>query len=474
MRPFSSNPSAAPVTLTDAILVETIRQTEAHWGPVNDEAEVRRSLSQGGSFTARLSQRARFLAEREGHFKALQQLRYATGWLVALWLGLGVIAGGSAAYGLLRTPQLNVLTSLAVLVGVNLLTFTVWLLWTLTSKKPMQVESSLLLRTALRLLRRLVLRQGQPALPVLNASVTVLTRAGLLRWLIGILNHGFWLAASLSALAIVALAFSLKRYGFNWETTLLTPQGFEELVQVLSTVPSWLGLTVPSVELIQRSDGLHPLTAAQHRIWSQWLLACVVAYGVLPRLLGLSACLILWQRHRGSVYVDESLPGLAEQRDRLLPTGQGLGVDQQAPADYVVQRSSVSTVEEPTGPVDIAGIEWATDVDWPPRALPSTWHDHGRVDSRPQRQALIQALQTQPPQHLVLMCPAAQTPDRGVVAWLVELSQYAPSVRVVLWSTNSDAALTESRNNWQRRLLAAGFQANQITNDLPFLIDKTS
>src|SRR5699024_6600883 len=167
--------------------------------------------------------------------------------------------------------------------------------------------------------------------------------------------HGFWLAASLSALAIVALAFSLKRYGFNWETTLLTPHGFEELVQLLSTVPSWLGLTVPSVELIQRSDGLHPLTAAQQRIWSQWLLACVVAYGVLPRLLGLSACLILWRRYRATVHVDESLPGLAEQRDRLLPIGQGLGVDQQAPADYVVQRTSVSTVEEPTGPVDIVG-----------------------------------------------------------------------------------------------------------------------
>src|SRR3546814_1019999 len=53
-------------------LAEWLRLREAHWGPMEDAAEVRRARIEGQTFTQRILLRARFLCRRE-NLDAIQE-----------------------------------------------------------------------------------------------------------------------------------------------------------------------------------------------------------------------------------------------------------------------------------------------------------------------------------------------------------------------------------------------------------------
>src|SRR5690606_7787211 len=80
----------------------------------------------------------------------------------------------------------------------------------------------------------------------------------------------------------------------------------------------------------------------------------------------------------------------------------------------------------------LAGLELPADTPWPPAPIPDAVQDLGVVDTRAQRAALLDLLQSHPPSRLLLVCDGRQTPDRGVIALATELAGLARQSRLVL------------------------------------------
>lgn len=442
-------------------LAEAVRLKESGWGPLEDTAEVRRAIANGGSIEDRLLFRAQLLAQREGWGTTYQRLRQVVRWLVPLLLVLAVVAGLCAVWGVLGVgAYINIITAVAGLVGLNVLTLLFWL-GSFFIATDSAKQGSLLGKLGLKLLARVA--RGEANTLVLGASVNVVARQNLGRWLSGLVSHTFWLWATLVAILALLWALSARRYGFGWETTLLSDGSFVLLVEGLGSVPRWLGFEVPSAELIRLSNGLNPLTVADQRVWSSWLLGCLVCYGLLPRVVAWVVSVGVVRYRLRHLQLDRQLPGWLEQQERLFPVHVKVGVDAEAPADYVAAAQPTAFIPpSPSDTVCVLAVEYPSDRTWPPHTLPTGWIDAGVVDTRAEREQLLQRLLQRPPDYLVIVCDASQTPDRGVVAWLGELSSYGRYCAVVLQLEPDGTVQTERLQAWRNRLGAAGFKAEQV------------
>lgn len=458
-------PSAPVGSWQQQTLVEAIRLRETLWGPLEDLSESRRARAAGGSFARRVTARALALAQRDGLEQAWSRWWRVACLLMVAMAVLAVLAGAATAAGALGDGRraVNVVTAVGALLGLHVLTFIFWLLSLALSGKTTGA-GSWAGDLWWWLSRRFV--KGEASL-VPQAFAAVLARRGTQFWLAGLISHGLWVLAFLSALSTLLLLLASRRYHFNWETTLLTPDTFVWLVEGLGVLPSLLGFTLPDTLTIRSSDGLHMLDAQAQALWSSWLLGVVVTYGLLPRVLALAWSLWQWRTHTARLSLDDSLPGLAELRPRLMPASEPTGVDELASPDKVARIHNEPGALLAAHALCVVGLELPPEHRWPPAFIQEDMQDLGRVDSRAERLAILGRLQSASPRHLLMVCDAAQTPDRGVVATLVEWAQLAQQSDVILL----DEALADPeqarRRSWHERLVAAGFAPGQIHDQWP-------
>ncbi|RTZ43305.1 DUF2868 domain-containing protein [Candidimonas sp. SYP-B2681] len=441
-------------------LAETLRLREALWGPLEDANEVRRARAEAQSFPEKILLRADYLGRREKIDQLIAKwTQLSKVALLAMWL-LSVLAGAATALGALGdgSRSVNVLLALVAMLGLNGLAFLFWLLsFTITST----TTGTWLGEAWLWLTRRLA--RGPDAALVPRALVEVLGRNNALRWILGTVSHGLWSTALLSMLLTLLGILSARRYGFNWETTLLSADTFVSLTASLGWLPALLGFAIPPESVVRASNGLQALPESAQALWSSWLIGCVVAYGLLPRLICLVLGLVMARKNLTAIGLDESLPGYAELRHRLAPASQKAGIDAPATAAFQAQlhpRPHTSyDVDQPL----LVGIELPPDTDWPPANLPSTVVDLGIIDTRPQRKSLLDRLQQQSPRQLLMVCDAQQTPDRGTVALLADLASLAGEAHIVVQGQSPANIAQDTRSAaWHDRLRAAGFSAEQL------------
>ena len=105
-----------------------------------------------------------------------------------------------------------------------------------------------------------------------------------------------------------------------------------------------------------------------------------------------------------------------------------LGIDRPAPD---LAGASVPTAwAAADGRPAVLAYELGPDLVWPPAELPDTVADLGRCDSREDRARIRRLLDT-PPAHLLFVCDARLTPDRGAAAWLDELHRSCPDLHAL-------------------------------------------
>lgn len=444
-------------------LAETLRLREALWGPLEDASEVRRARAHGQGFTDRVLLRAQYLGKRE----KLDQLirKWAQGARIALvaMCCLALAGGAGLALGALGdgTRPVNLLLALLALLGLNSLTLVFWLL----SFALKSGGGAWLGETWLWLTHKLA--RGPDAALAPRALMEMLSRQRALRWLLGGISHGLWSLALASMLLTLLALLSARRYSFNWETTLLSPDAFVTVTTWLGWLPARLGFTMPPETLIRISDGLHTLPSAAQGMWSSWLIGCVVTYGLLPRLLALAFSGMRIRKTVAAVGPDTSLPGYAELRDRLAPTSELAGIDAPDGPGFQARVQQRPGLRHLPGQAVLAGIELPSDTAWPPSPLPASVADAGLIDSRAQRKALLDTLQQQPPGRILLVCDPRQTPDRGTLALLADLASLADQARIALHADTPAAgdSTAARRAAWLDMLQAAGFATEQIATD---------
>ncbi|MDX3894459.1 DUF2868 domain-containing protein [Pusillimonas sp.] len=448
-----------------AWLTETLRLREAHWGPLEDGAEVRRVRAQGGGFSQRIIYRAQLLGRREKLNETLRHWSQIARWSLMAMIALAFVTGFGMALGALGdgSRPVNLPLALTAMLGLHALTFVLWLAGLGIKANGGGAGLGRIWLDATRKLAR-----GPDAALAPRALGGLLGRSGALRWSLSAVSHLLWLAALLSLLATMLALLSARRYSFNWETTLLSPDAFVALTHALGWLPARLGFAMPSEAVIRLSDGLTPLPQEALALWSGWLIGCVLIYGIVPRLAAFAASSILaWRGVRRAAVLDTSLPGYASLRPRLMPPSEGIAPD--APEGRNTH-AHIAPLPAGTGFQDgplIVGLELAPDSVWPPSGLGPAVQNAGVIDSRAQRHALLDQLHVRPVPRLLIVCDGYQTPDRGTLAYIAELATYAGETGVSFMAPPSGAHIRESRlETWRGQLEAVGLQAGQIHSAL--------
>lgn len=441
-------------TFNDHWITETLRLRESLWGPLEDSAEAGRARAHGGDFEARLLSRSRQLAHREGLTDALVRWRMLARLSLLLFSVAAFIVGCAAAAGALGSGgAVNLAPAVVALLGLNTIAFVLWLV---SFGMQTGATGSLLAGAWLSFTKKLA--RGPDAALLPRALLELLARQRLQRWAAGVLSHWFWTLALTGALITLLGLLATRRYTFQWETTLLSPDTFVMLVQGLGMLPSLIGFPQPPADFIRDSGGMQPLPAAAHSLWSVWLIGVVVVYGLLPRIAALVVSALIVRRRFGSLMVNTSLPGLAELQDKLMPASESTGIDAPPPP---LASGRVAASVPPTGHAarGVLGVELPSDLNWPPFDLPDGAADFGVVDTREQRRQVLESLRRQPADRLLVGCDARQTPDRGTLALLTELASLSGELRLMLLPQGGRAA---RRSQWQQQLLRAGFAPEQM------------
>jgi len=460
--PASTPPPPADGAWQAHWLAETIRLREEHWGPLEDADAVRQARGGPDTLEARILLRARLLGRREGLDSLVARWRQGAVFSLAVLLLVALAAGIGSAAGALGdgSRPVNVLWAVGALLGLHAVTFLLWLASFLLKPGGATGLGRLWLWATRKLAR------GPDAALVPQALMNLLGRAGALRWLFGVISHTLWLAGLAATLATLLVMLSTASYRFVWATTLLQPDTFVFLTRALGWLPAQLGFATPAEAFVRASDNSQVLPAAAQAQWSVWLIGVVAVYGVLPRLLAWLLCLARAVRARRRLRIDATLPGYAALRDRLLPPVQSTGIDRPADPLHQPQVGPGRLADLGDQPV-LVGLELPADLAWPPAGLPQGVQDAGNLDSREQRNRLLDALARAGARRLLIACDARQTPDRGTLGLIAALADKAGQTRVWL-STAFDGPAAEEParlDAWRDRLAAAGMAPEAILRD---------
>ena len=432
--------------LNNLWLTETILLRVEHAGPLDDLEANRLARSAGGDLPARIQRRALWLAERDGLANALKHWLQGARLALIVLAVLAVISGAGLAFAALGDGQtpVNVFWALGSLLGLNLILLLSWALGLVFAGEHGASLGRLWLWLSEKLARDAKAAQLAPALLLL------LQRQKLNRWAIGVLVNGLWLLAMLSALVMLLTLMATRRYGFVWETTLLSADTFVATTRTLGALPALFGFTIPTVDMIRASGDAALNIESARQAWATWLVGVLVVYGVLPRLLLALFCLWRWKTGQAKLRLDLNLPGYAPLRERLMPTSERLGISDAAPEHLHRVESGVSDLQS-DGALLVA-IELDDQRPWPP-PLPKNVSDAGILDSRESRHKLLEQLSRFPPARLAIACDPRRSPDRGSLALIAELARNASETRVWLLQAPPGEALDAERlGDWHTAL----------------------
>lgn len=417
-------------------LTETVRLREEHAGPLEDLEANRLARAAGGDLPSRIQRRALWLAERDGLTTALKHWLQGARLALVLLMIFAALSGAGLAFAALGQTPVNVFWALGSLLGLNLILLLSWLLGLIFAGEHGATLGRLWLWLSENMARDAKAAQLAPAL------LLMLQRKKLNRWALGTLVNGLWLLAMLSALILLLTLMATRRYGFVWETTILSADTFIHVTHALGYLPSLLGFNVPTVDMIRASgDGALDIESAR-QAWATWLVGVLVVYGVLPRLLLTLLCFWRWNSGKAALRLELNLPGYAQLRERLMPTSERLGVNDPEPAQLHRVESGVGELVS-EGALLVA-IELDEQRPWPP-ALPKNVSNAGILDSRESRHKLLEQLSRFPPARLAIACDPRRSPDRGSLALIAELARNAGETRVWLLQAPPGEALDGER-----------------------------
>jgi hypothetical protein len=432
--------------LDELWLTEAVRLREQHAGPLEDDEASRRARAGAGDLLTRIKNRALWLAERDGMVSALRHWKQGARLSLIVLAIFAIVSGAGMAFAALGDGQtpVNVFWALGSLLGLNLILLISWLSGLLFAGDSAASLGRLWLWLSEKLARDAQAAQLAPAL------ILLLQRKRLNRWVLGTCVNGLWLLALLSALTLLLLLMATRRYGFVWETTILSSDTFVSLTQGLGKLPSLLGFSVPTEDMIRASGDSALVIENARQAWAAWLVGVLVVYGIAPRLILTLLCYGRWRAGRKHLALDLSQPGFAELRERLMPSSERLGVNDAAPAQLHQVQAGTAALES-EGALLVA-IELDDQRPWPPK-LPRSVADAGVLDSRESRRTLLDQLTRYPPARLGIACDPRRSPDRGSLALIAELARCAADTRVWLLPAPTGQALDDDRlGDWHEAL----------------------
>jgi hypothetical protein len=461
--------------LTERMTAEALRIVEESGQHLPASVQVEQAISQShATVEQRILERAKLLAPDAGINHSLQRVQHLAKLLSYTFIGLFALLGALASLQAFshNNAQVNFYWLLLILLGLNLVSLTVWAVGMWTGSR--QGGQPLLARSSVYLVNRWInKRSGANSTDAHTARAwfSVMLSGANGRWNLSCLSHLLWSAYLLGGLLMIFLLFSARQYNFVWETTLLQESSFVWFTQCLAILPEHLGWTTPTLEQITSSrlgaDGA--LLAEARQNWASLLVASLLLYGIVPRLILLALC-ALARAHTLSTYrLLLSRPYYVRLRQRLLPQTTALGVVDPDEGSPLISPASRPHPDGQPIPADAfwVAIEWDPDEHWPLPGIAQKF-DLGCVNDRDSQHATLARLPSLGNHPLVIAVSLQRSPDRGLArivgklrethrrdSWLVLLE----SAHNKLENPLRDARLCD----WYALADNCGIDANHIT-----------
>lgn len=406
-------------------LAETVRLQEDTQGMLADSEAVRHARQAGGDFEQRVLVRANWLAQKTNLITAQTSFILAMKWSVRILCVLSVFVGVGLIIPTFSAQEhtINIFSAIGCLLGLNLVMLFVWILGSLLGGQSINQIGKLSLWLTSKLTGKKQVVQLVPAL------FDLLSRQKLEKWWFGRLTNGLWLLISTVALISLLLLLASQRYGFIWQTTLLSADNFVAIVHGIGFLPSQFGFPLPDETLIRNSGNTSVMIDSARQAWAGWLVGLLVVYGIVPRLLLFLLCCAMWLLGTRKLSLDLNSPSYSLLKSRLLPTSESVGVTDAVP-DHWLSSSPVTSAVATQGSM-IVGIELEPSLDWP---LIRSEHvyDAGIVETRAQRKQILERLTLTPVAKLLIICDPKRSMDRGTLNLVAELAHCAQEAKVGL------------------------------------------
>ena len=421
-------------TLKESWLCEALRLKEHQWGLLDDRAACL-SAEREPCAARQIALRADALGKASGLSLALERVKTGLWNALAVILCLSVFAGVSGALTALHSgqTQVNIMWGLLMLLGVNFLTLTLWF----CSLFMQRGSGGWLAQTWQWVAKKLA--SGPDVALAGQAWWSLWQQAGVQRWVLSCVTHASWCAAGIAMLVTLLLTLSVRHVSFAWETTLLSADTFVAVTQILGAVPQWFGVSIPDSDTIRASGHLSMNSVQAQLLWSNWLLGVRFFYGILPRLLLLTFSLVrvvlAWPRTQPQLQT----PYYQNLLTKIRPTS--LVPEGSVPAQTSSAYPRLPAGAKSTTLAMLTGIE--LEGDWPPRGLGAEISHTVLMTSRESRNLARRQIAQLSPRRLVIACDALQTPDRGTLRLIEELSSYAGLTRIWLQQSAHAGARTE-------------------------------
>lgn len=406
-------------------LTETIRLQEESNGDFADSDAIRQARKEGGDFQTRIMTRAKYLADKTNLVIAQSSAITAMQWSVKIlcvfsfFIGMGLILPTFSV----ENHTINIFTALGCLLGLNLFMLVLWIIGMLFGGQSMSQLGRFVVWLTNKLTGKKQVAQLMPAF------FGLLHQRHLERWLLGRLTNGLWLLISVFALISLLSLLATQRYGFIWQTTILSDTHFVAIVQALGSLPKLLGFPIPPESLIRRSGDLPVMTDAARQVWAAWLVGVLVVYGILPRLILFLGCTVCWHYGYKRLSLDLNKSTYHLLKPRLLPTSEPLGV--KAPAPTVWSKRLPVVHNGVQWGAMVVGVELEQSYPWPPSISESTI-DAGIIETREQRKEILEQLVNNPVAKLLIVCDPKRSVDRGTLTLISEMAYCAADARVWL------------------------------------------
>ena len=454
------------------LIAEALRYHEAVSSAPGDdsraEAAARRAegdLEHKIIVHARNRDAARSMDEALRHLRSAMRLAFGLGAFVAF------VAGIATAHTALTAPPgtpINFHWALLGLLGVETVVLVLWIAFALASRGGTASPSLGGFVFAVgRWLARLLHRDAVQVAMV-RAVAAVNAHGPIARWSFGTITHGLWLAFLTGALAMTLLSLSVKQVSFVWQTTILSEQSYLPVTEALAALPKMVGFSTPTADDIRASrwTGHGTPPGRVSRAWAELLVASLILYGLVPRLLLFALCWFKRSRAIRSFRLDLDLPEYQRLRERLMPPVRDKRIvdDDEDPAGEEPAGLNASPVIDFDGPVALVGLEIEIPAEgWPPAAVDVDWRDLGSVDNRDDRERAVGALESSPPGLVLVAVSLLTSPDRGMGGFLARLRRAGTAPVAVLLTDGKRLAgrfrtgdAAQRIEDWRRLCAVAG------------------
>jgi hypothetical protein len=359
--------------------------------------------------------------------------------VVSLFLGFMAVP---PAFATGQSNQVNIFWLFIILLGFHALNFVVWFV-TMTATMKQHTESKGILLSLLIFLNRKISKHSHINTDVSSAYIHWQCPAHSNKWLISSISHGAWGCYLLAGWVMTLLLLLTNQVNFVWETTLLSDDAFIQLTQTLSVIPQWFGISLPNqLDILASRVDLISQTAATRQHWANFLLASILIYGVLPRLIFTLICLAMYHFKRATQPLSTQ-EKIIQNRYRQQESQSRNILDADHHKNSASAMNTNGTNNEPLADSALSQ-HWAL-FEWS-HAKPdylSSARSVSLLNSREEQDSFLASSSDEP---IYILVNAEQSPDRGTRRFFSRVSMAYPSLFMVI-SSDDNARFVE---DWQR------------------------